>query len=111
LHCFPVVAVVLLLLTPLLFAPAVFRLGEEEKKAAQAARQAREMEHKKASVGSTLSMLGIGPKGFSSMTKQPTRTGGQGKGTGAYGGGEARGQMWLLLWGATVKFLVGLPAC
>ena len=82
-----------LTLTPLLFATAVFRLGEEEKRAALAARQAREMEHKKASVGSTLSLLGIGPKGFSSMTKQPTRTGGQGKGTygdGAYGDGEAR---------------------
>jgi hypothetical protein len=52
------------------------RLGEEERKAAQAARQARELENKKATLGSTLAMFGLGQKGFGSMGKAATRTGG-----------------------------------
>jgi hypothetical protein len=51
------------------------RLGEEERKAAQAARQQRDIEQKRANVGSTLSMLGIGMRGFGSMSKPLSKTG------------------------------------
>lgn len=53
----------------------VARLGEEERKAAQAARQARDIEQKRANVGSTLAMLGIGMRGFGSMAKPQNKTG------------------------------------
>jgi hypothetical protein len=65
------------------------RLGEEERKAAQAAKQQRDIEQKRANVGNTLSMLGIRHQGFSSMGKAPTRTGGAGHGAMEGGGREA----------------------
>jgi hypothetical protein len=55
------------------------RLGEEERKAAQAARQQRDIEQKRANVGNTLSMLGIGMRGFGSMSKPLSKTGAAGR--------------------------------
>jgi len=51
------------------------RLGDEERKAAQAAKQQRDIEQKKASVGSTLSLLGIRHQAFSSLGKAANKTG------------------------------------